>query len=91
VFAGGEREQSAHAVADDQQVAIRLWPRGQQVLEQACQLRAIGGNRQAAVVAQVERGAGEVGVQLPAEMDCARRAVGIFAFPDVCGSAEAVH
>jgi hypothetical protein len=55
-------------VAYDDQFAVRLRPGGQQRLKQNRQLRAVLGNRQARVVAQVDRREGELGLQLAAEL-----------------------
>ena len=63
LVASATRHQATHAVTDQHQFPHRLRPDGNEVGQQSRQLAAVVRNRQAGVIAQVERGVAQIGLQ----------------------------
>ena len=70
LLTGGDRDQAAHAVADDDQLAVGVRPSSDQPFEQRSQFAAVAADRQTTVVAQVEGRVAQIGPQLATEIDC---------------------
>ena len=82
--AGTAGDQAAHAVPDQRQALDRMRPVPQQRLQQAGELAAVVRDRQAAVVAQVERRVAAFGGERGAVIEA-------FVFPLLVAHAQPVH